>query len=200
MKKSAHKILITLFISSLFYYTGCAGGRYYSLGSPEHHFATGMKLMERYNLNNVEREFSMARKLDADYAPAYAGLAIVSSARGDFDGALEKLKEARGKSKTNEDHVAVAMAAIKVYTDLYLVNKGKEEALSWLEKAEEAYREGLSYDINNPALYFFMGSAYKVNGKYDKAEASFRKVLKLGAGYTTLARKELDLLSKTSAK
>jgi len=200
MKKTTHNILIALFISSLFYYTGCAGGKYYSLGSPEHHFATGMKLMERYNLNNVEREFSMARKLNADYAPAYAGLAMVSSARGDFDGALGKLKEAREKSKTNEDHVAVAMGAIKVYTDLYLANKNKEEALSWIAKAEEAYKKGLSYDINNPALYFFMGNAYKVSGKYDEAEASFRKVLELKAGYTTLARKELDLLSKTSAK
>ena len=200
MKVKANNILLIVLMASMLLYAGCTGARYYSLNSPEHHYLMGMKLMGRYNLDDVEREFALARELDADFVPAYVGLALVTSARGDFDGAVEKLEKAREKSKTAEDNVAVAMGTIKVYTDLYIVDKGRGEASSWLQSAEEAYRQGLGYKSKDPALHFFMGRAYKVAGKYDKAVASFQKVLELRAGYTVLAEEELSYLSKGSSE
>lgn len=203
MTRIYHDVMLSILTVSLFVYAGCSReglSGYYSLGSPEHHFATGMKLMERYNLDNVEREFVRALRLNADFAPAYVGLALVSSARRDFDRAHELLEKAREKSKTDEDMATVAMGSIKIYTDLYKVDKESGKASAWLEVAEETYRKGLRYNSNDPALHFFMGRAYVVGGKYDKAEDSFRQVVELNSGYTAQALEELDSLSRINAK
>jgi tetratricopeptide (TPR) repeat protein len=195
-------ILILILTGSTVIYAGCGRGGlngYYSLGSPEYHFITGMKLMERYNLDNVEREFLRAREVRPDFAPAYVGLAMVSSARGDFDRAMENLKQAKLKSKTDNDKATVAMGTIKVYTDLYMVDREKGSASGWLDIAEEAYREGLKLNSNQSALHFFMGRAYKAAGKRDEAEKSFHKVVDLGADYVAQAREELKTLSRADA-
>lgn len=193
-------ILLSFLIGASLLYAGCAGREYYSLSSPQHHFATGMKLMERYNMDSVEREFMLARDLDGDFAPAYAGLAMVFSVRGDFDRALQELQKAREKSKTEADTAAVALGTIKVYTDIYVADKAKGEALSWLQVAEEAYRKAGRYDSNDPALHFWMGRAYKAAGKYDGAEEAFRQVKKLKGPYSPLASEELKFLSRMKAK
>lgn len=192
--------LLIFLISSTLFYAGCAGGKYYSLSSPQHHFATGMKLMERYNLDSVEREFVLARELNGDFAPAYVGLAMVYSARGDFDKALQELQKAREKSKTEEDAAAVAVGTIKVYTEIYAADKAKGEALSWLKVADEAYGKAGRHNSIDPALHFFMGRAYKTAGKYDEAEESFRQVKKLNGPYSSLASEELKFLSRMRSK
>lgn len=187
-------------VGSSLIYTGCAGREYYSLSSPQHHFATGMKLMERYNLDSVEREFLLARELNDDFAPAYVGLAMVSSARGDFDKALQELQKAREKSKTEEDAAAVALGTIKVYTEIYVADKARGEALSWFEAAEQAYGKAGRHNSVDPALHFFMGRAYKTAGKYNEAEEAFRQVKKLKGPYSPLASEELKFLSRMKSK
>lgn len=196
---SYYKLPLLVLIGVILIFSGCAGGlaRYYPLDSPEHHFETGMRLIEKYGLDAVQREFIRAQELDEGFAPAYVGLALVSSARGNFDNALRSLEKARKISRNDKDIAIIGMGTIKIYTDIYLVDKKKGTFLDWLKVAENAYQDGLKFNEENTALHFYMGRAYKIGEKYDKAKESFRRVVKLKAGYIARAMEELEMLDRT---
>ena len=66
-----------------------------ALDTPEQHVKNGHNLLARNKIDAAQAEFERAQTLDAGYAPAYVGLALVQARQGDVDGGLITLERAR---------------------------------------------------------------------------------------------------------
>lgn len=78
-----------------------------ALDTPEQHVKNGHNLLARGKLDAARAEFSRAQALDADYAPAYVGIALVQAQKGDVDGGLVTLERARSLASTVEQEQEV---------------------------------------------------------------------------------------------
>jgi Flp pilus assembly protein TadD len=78
-----------------------------ALDTPAQHVKNGHSLLARGKIEAANNEFTRAKSLDAGYAPAYVGLALVQGHRGDIDGGLDILNQARELVATPADAEAV---------------------------------------------------------------------------------------------
>ena len=74
-----------------------------ALDTPQQHVKNGHNLLNRGKINAARAEFARAKDLDADYAPAYVGIALVQARQGDVDGGLATLERARSLAATAEE-------------------------------------------------------------------------------------------------
>lgn len=74
-----------------------------SLDTPEQHVKNGHNLLARGKIDAADAEFTRAKTLNADYAPAYVGLALIQGHRGDVAGGLDTLHQARALVATPEE-------------------------------------------------------------------------------------------------
>lgn len=79
-----------------------------SLDTPAQHVKNGRCLLDRGKTEAAYDEFLRAKNLDAQYAPAYVGIALVQGARGDVTGGLETLARARSLADSPEEMETVA--------------------------------------------------------------------------------------------
>jgi len=190
MNERAKKIgwwLLILALAALSF-SGCAGGKkavkpVSVMDNPDHHFNNGMKFLDKEEYDNALAEFERAKALDPKYGKAYMGIGLVKGFKGDFDNAFKAMKEAK-----KLDGILADIGMIRLYS---LQRSGE-----WLKKAEEEFEAGKKKDASNPALYFYMGKAYKVAFEFDKAATCFKKVLELNKEFLEQANQEWALLQK----
>lgn len=157
--------------------------------NPQHHYLQGMKLLEQGKLADAEAKFDRAKYCEDDYAPAYAGLSIVSALRSkeskeegyrkvDVDKSMDRLSLAKKYSKSPEDEFARRVASMRINTVLKQKN--------WLEDSEDDYKEAMKLKVDeNKLLYYdgreaasyFMGLAYLEARQFQHARDRFSDVL-----------------------
>ena len=163
--------------------------------NPAHHYLMGMDLIEKGDLSEANVRFNRAIALEPDYAPAMAGLALVSALRVETEmdkehqsvelkRALDQLDDAEDKAEGDSQKFAVRVTGIRVYTNAHPKN--------WIEKAEKQYKkalklskvktEELPYYRSMEAAHYFMGVAYFSALQFQDAENALGKVLASAPG------------------
>jgi tetratricopeptide (TPR) repeat protein len=155
----------------------------------EHHYVRGMEALAKDDLSAAQVGLERSFYCDPEYAPGYAGLAIVYahkaahgqdavSGKADREKSLELIRKADRLGRTEEDTFRMYLAIIRVNT----VMGGK----GWLANAERAYgradgmpvkEQGLIYYQGVESLDYFMGLAYLKAREFQKARDSFARVL-----------------------
>ncbi len=173
-------------LSFLFMVLGCAPGQDVSediLNTPEHHIASGYKLLKKGYLFHAEREFKLALQLDADAWNAQRGLGLTCARKGQFDLALSHMKKAEQQARSAESKALVDVGFMRIY--LLGGNDG------WADNVTQHYAAAVSNDPSLPEAHFYMGMAYKRLGRLPEARAEFNKVLALDKGLISESQEQL---------
>ena len=193
------KFLVYLFVASLVWAAaGCAKKHVTPMSeedNPAHHYLMGMDLVEKGDWSEAAVRFNRATALQPDYAPAMAGLALVSALRAETEKdsehqavelkrALDQLDEAQDKAEGDSQEFAVLVTGIRVYMNARPKN--------WIEKAEKQYKKALKLDEikteelpyyrGMEAAHYFMGAAYFSALQFQDAENALGKVLAAAPG------------------
>lgn len=157
--------------------------------NPQHHYLMGMEALDKGRIDVAQEKFDRVVYCDEGYAGAYGGLAIVSAEkvrqqsdagyRGvEVERAIEQLKKADKMARTDGDKFDYQVAVIRVHT---LLKDG-----DWLEKAEDAFKDGSKLKVDERELLFYqgreaityyMGLAYLEALEFQKARDRFADVL-----------------------
>jgi len=157
-----------------------------ALDTPEYHYSTGLRLLDKEDQDGAMKEFQRAVALDPNFAPGHAGIGLVYGFKGMYPEAYDAIKKA--KKLQNEPMIVAQIMKIRVLS--------MERKEGWLEEAEDEFKDGRKKDQNNPALHFYMGKAYRVGLEFDKAAAHFKTVLDLNKDFVGEADKEWQLVQK----
>lgn len=107
MAKCISLALMVLFLALL---GGCGPDTIFlrpELDTPPQHVKNGHSLLDRGKIDAANTEFVRAKNLDEAYAPAYVGIALVRGHRGDINGGVEILNQARELAATPDERKAV---------------------------------------------------------------------------------------------
>jgi tetratricopeptide (TPR) repeat protein len=159
------------------------------MDTPEHHFYTGMKLLDQVKYAEAKMEFDRAIELDYKFSRAYAGNGLVKAYQGDFKGAFEIMKQASKYAKKDDEEVFVHVCKIRLYT------MGKPDK-DWLSDATSQFEYAIKIDSKSSAAYYFMGLAQKVALNFEKAGQMFRQVIDINKEYVREADVEWNLTQK----
>ncbi|HUI92411.1 MAG TPA: S-layer homology domain-containing protein [Chitinivibrionales bacterium] len=192
MKKTAF-ITLTKFMALaivLSLVTGCApkarkAGGY--MDTPLSHCKEGMKYYNDGKYDKAKEEFNLATSLDAKYAPAYAGLALVTAQKGDFKEAI-KLAE---KCQSLDNKIVDGFIAKAIVITMQNEDKPAKE---WLKDVENEYEKALKVDPQNSEVYYRRGVCYKKAYEFGKAADDFKKVLELKKDWTKEADDQWKLV------
>jgi tetratricopeptide (TPR) repeat protein len=188
------RFLVLLFVVSLVWAAGgCAKKKLVPISAednPAHHYLMGMDLIEKGDWSEASVRFDRAIALEQDYAPAMAGLALVSALKAetgkdrehqavDLERALEMLDDAEDEADGDSQEFSVRVTGIRVYMNA--------RPKKWLKKAEKQYKkalklsevktEELPYYRSIDAAHYFMGAAYFSALQFQNAENALGKVL-----------------------
>ncbi|OQY57038.1 MAG: hypothetical protein B6245_17545, partial [Desulfobacteraceae bacterium 4572_88] len=176
------------------------------------HYLTGMKLVEKEDVDGAGTRFKRALDLDSNFSPAIAGQALVSSLRSeketdkehravDVEKALQSLKRAKSESDKDDETFITFVTGIRVMTHA--------QPEDWLEDAEDYYEDAVDIDDEDldknklpyyrakEAAHYFMGEAYLKAGKFRKGEDMLDKVVSSSAEtWREPARKIYEKLQK----
>ena len=97
-------------VVSLLFFVACGPDTIFlrpALDTPAQHVKNGHSLLSLGKIDAANAEFVRAKSLNAGYAPAYVGLALVQGHRGDLDGGFETLDKARRIAATPDEASAV---------------------------------------------------------------------------------------------
>ena len=156
------------------------------LDTPEHHYSTGVRLLDKEEYDGAMKSFQRAVAMDPTFAPGHAGIGLIYGLKGNFQDAFTTLKEARGLQRGT---MVMAQAnAIRVLT--------MERQSDWLEDAESEFKDAQKRDASNPEPHFYMGKAYRVAFEFEKAAERFKTVLTLNKELTGEADREWKLVQK----
>lgn len=78
-----------------------------ALDTPVQHVKNGRSFLAQGKLDAANSEFVRARRLDAGYAPAWVGIALIQGYRGDPDGGLVTLDRAMALAASPDERKAV---------------------------------------------------------------------------------------------
>lgn len=157
-----------------------------ALDTPEHHYSTGLRLVDKEDYDGAMKEFQRAVALDPDFAPGHAGIGLIYGVKGRYDDAYDALKKAKGLQKP--PMIVAQIMKIRVLS--------MERKDGWLEEAEDEFKDGRKKDPNNAALHFYMGKAARVGLEFGKAAEHFKTVLDLDKDFVGEANKEWRLVQK----
>jgi tetratricopeptide (TPR) repeat protein len=147
------------------------------MDTPQAHCKEGMKFYNDGKFDKAAEEFNLATSLDAKFAPAYAGLALVTANKGDFKEALKLADKCQSlDNKIPDGFVAKAIV-------ITMQNEGKP-AKDWLKDVENEYEKALKVDPQNSEVFYRRGVCYKKAYEFSKAANDFRKVLDLKKDWT----------------
>jgi Tfp pilus assembly protein PilF len=169
------------------------------LDTPEHHTLRGNDFLAQGDWKEAQASFAQALSLNAAYAPALAGRAVVeaheatnpglaASARKDqTEKAEDTLDAAESNARDDQERLAVHIAGIRVY------QLAKPD--DWLDDAEDHYNDAVKLDKNrsDPRPYFYMARAYRDSFDLGRAGQMYRQVLSMNRGLTGEADRELAL-------
>jgi Tfp pilus assembly protein PilF len=183
-------------VVAVFLIAGCAA-RYRALiptlGTPEHHADSGMRLLEKGKLADAEREFELAMELDPEYAPAHRGLGVVLGYRGDFKAAFQYMSDAEQLARGSQEKALAYVGFMRLYTQ----KKGE----GWLEQVKSYFRDAMNTLRDLPEMpdpYYYMGLAYRDAFRFCDAAAAFKKVLEINKTLMSQADHQLKVVQKIS--
>ena len=159
------------------------------MDTPEHHFYTGMKLLDQGKYAAAQEEFDRSIQLAPKFSKAYAGNGLVKAYEGDSRAAFEAVKQAWKYAKLDEEKIFVHVSKIRLYT------MGKPDK-GWLNDATSEFGAAIKLDPQSSAAYYFMGMAQKAGLEYDKAGQMFKQVLDINKDYVKEADVEWNLAQK----
>lgn len=186
-KRHSLRTFATLSLSlALAIAVGCApkarkAGGY--MDTPLSHYKEGMKYYYDGKYDKAQEEFNLSTSLDAKFAQAYAGLALVTAKKGDFKEAIKLAEKCQSLDNKIPDGF---VAKGNVIT---MENEGKP-AKEWLKDVENEYEKALKIDPQNSEVYFRRGECYKKAYEFGKAADDFKKVLELKKDFTKEADDE----------
>ncbi|MCX7635495.1 MAG: tetratricopeptide repeat protein [Syntrophales bacterium] len=168
------------------------------MDTPEHHFSTGMKLLDQERYDEAQTEFARAIELSPKFSRAYAGVALVKAYKQDFITAFKQLEEAWGYAKTNEEKLFVHIGYIRVNTmskaACTKIGTDCEQDTSWLDKCKDEYDKAVTIDPKAAAAHYYMGLAYKTALSFNRAGEMFARVLELKGELTAEADTQWKLV------
>jgi hypothetical protein len=157
------------------------------MDTPQSHCKEGMKYYNDGKFDKAADEFNLATSLDAKFAPAYAGLALVTANKGDFKEAIKLAEKCQSlDNKIPDGFVAKAIV-------ITMQNEGKP-AKEWLKDVENEYEKALKVDPQNSEVFYRRGVCYKKAYEFGKAADDFKKVLELKKDWTKEADDQWQLV------
>jgi tetratricopeptide (TPR) repeat protein len=159
------------------------------LDTPEHHTFTGLNLLNQEKYADAQREFELAIQLDPKYSKAHTGIALVKTYTGDFNAAMENLKQGWKYAKTDDEKLFFYVSRIRYYT------KNKMEK-KWLALAKDQFDDAIKMDPKHSPAYYFMGLAYKAALDFNQAAQMFAKVIDLKSDYVGEADTQWNIMQK----
>jgi len=191
---SFRNVTVSLLIFLMFFTFACtqkAAKPQATMDTPEHHVLSGNKLLKAGNYDGAIREFERAKALDPKYSPAYLGLGLGFSYKGDYEAGLKQMKKAASYAKGDQQKVDVNVGYMRIYL------MGKEQVdRDWFDEVRSNYRKATGKLPDQPEAYYYMGLAYKTKFEFRKASREFTKVLDLDKGLVEEADKEYALMQK----
>jgi tetratricopeptide (TPR) repeat protein len=157
------------------------------MDTPQSHQKEGMKYYNDGKYDKAQEEFNLAVSLDNKFAPAYAGLALVTAQKGDFKEAV-KLAE---KCQSLDNKIVDGFIAKGIV--ITMQNEGKP-VKDWLKEVENEYEKALKIDPQNSEVYFRRGVCYKKAYEFSKAAGDFKKVLELKKEWTKEADEQWQIV------
>jgi len=171
------------------------------LDTPDHHFATGMKLLNQEKFGDAQREFELAIELDPGYARAHAGVGLVRAYQADYKGGFAALDKAFGNAKSDEEKLFIHIGYIRVNTlsRASCMQVGvvcKRENKDWLDLSRGEFEKAILIDPASAAAYYYMGLCYKTALDVVQASQMFSKVLEFKKDYINEADQQWNLMQK----
>ncbi|MDO9558961.1 MAG: hypothetical protein Q7I89_04655 [Syntrophales bacterium] len=171
------------------------------LDTPDHHFATGMKLLNQEKFGDAQREFELAIELDPKYAGAHAGVGLAKAYQADYKGGFAALDRAFENAKSDEEKLFIHIGYIRVNTlsRASCMQVGvvcKRENKDWLDLSRGEFEKAILIDPASAAAYYYMGLCYKTALDVVQASQMFSKVLEFKKDYINEADREWNLMQK----
>ncbi len=161
------------------------------MDTPEHHFFTGMKLLNQERFDEAQVEFVRAVELDPKYAKAYVGTALVKAYQKDFTSAFKQLETAWDNARKDDEKVFVHVGYIRVNTmskaACVRIGTDCEQDRGWLDKCRDEFSKAVAIDPKSSAAYYYMGLAYKTALDFVKAGEMFARVMEIKGELTAEA-------------
>lgn len=168
------------------------------MDTPEHHFYTGMKLLDQEQFEQAQKEFNRAIELSPRFSKAYGGIALVKAYIHDYNAAFDNLKKGWKYAKTNEEKCFIHVGYIRVNTLSKIactrIGTDCEQDKSWLDKCKEEFNKAIELDPKYSPAYYWMGFAYKTALDFQKAGDMFAKVMDLKGELTAEAEKQWKIV------
>ena len=169
MLKKCRALYLLIVLTAAFLLVSCgpkARQAVSQLDTPEHHFYTGMKLLDQGRYGDAQREFELAISLNPKYSKAHAGIGLVKAGRNDYAGGFEGLKKAWSHAGSKDEKVFVHVGYIRVNTlsHAYCMQVGadcKKVDDDWLDKSYDEFEKAIELEPRSSAAYYFMGLCYK---------------------------------------
>lgn len=152
------------------------------MDSPAHHYTVGERLLARGEIAEAEREFELAKQLEPEFAPAYAGIGIVQAKQDNFEAAEASVEKAIDLADDDEEEVIAHAAMIRVLTEW--------QREDWLKDAERHFEKAVDAEDEIAAPYYYMGNAYKAAFEFNKASEKFAKVLEMNQEFVSEAERQ----------
>jgi len=156
------------------------------LDTPENHYNQGMRELDRNNLDNALGEFQRALALNPNFAEGFAGLAMVSAVKGDFNKAYENIDKALGKNDKSLDSRVMKGRIIT------MERKGDD----WIEKAVKEFDKANEINPNSPKPAFYKGEALKSAYRFADAANAYSRVIAMKGDYAAEADKAWATVQK----
>jgi Tfp pilus assembly protein PilF len=169
------------------------------LDSPESHTNQGMRKLDEGRLDEAQAQFQDAIHLNAKYAPAWAGLSLVSSAQGSshndpqskerkrlFDEAEKHLDKAEDLDNKN---AVVWIAHIRVYSM-------RKEGDDWIDDCRKGFEKAVKLQSRSDEARYWMGMAYKQALDFRKAEDMLRNAIDIDGLWAEKAGQALESVHK----
>lgn len=174
------------------------------LDTPSHHTLRGKDFIDQGNWDEARRSFDLALSLDRDYAPAIAGMAIVTAHDATAQGLTpdekaDRAEEARDlveravkAGDTNDERREAHVAGIRVYQMTQIPED------DWLDEARSHYEDAVDLDEQgrDPEPPFYMARAYRDAFQMQQAQNLYTQVLGMNTSMTGKADAELALVQK----
>lgn len=170
------------------------------LDTPEHHFNTGIRLLDQGKLADADSSFDKAIQLSSKFSMAFVGKGLVKAYQNDFITAFDNLKTAWKFAKTDEEKILVHVGYIRVNTlsnmECMKVGIVCKPQSDWLSISRQEFDKAVAIDPQKAAPYYFMGLCYKTALDINKAGEMFKKVLEIRKDYVSDADREWKLIQK----
>ena len=165
------------------------------MDNPEHHYLTGMKLIDEGRIAKAGKEFKLALELDPDYGPALSGKGLVQVMQGESDG-LDLISDGISEADSDQEKIWCYNNQLRAY--LTLGKSGEYSNSKMIRKAKDTLKKAKRTDSEAGGPYFFMGEIYLQALEFRSAEGMYAEVVSLDNGFVQKADNRWALVQKAS--